>query len=186
MVLRLRGAKALAMSFRLGGPGSRLTKLLPWGGSVGCIPQDFDVPGGSNDPEGPQIVVTDVRVVRGDQVDGATCTGLPLGVENDPVAPSYQGDRVLPHRSLTPNVGYFQFRVGSVLDSSLKNAFSLRFPEIENVIAVDIFVDNISAGAGLEDDDDLVTILDGGAPGHLQVAKYSAGRNTDFGFLQPV
>ncbi len=102
---------------RLGDLAWSPEKLFPGRRSVGCIFHNMDAPSGANDPYGPQIVVADFSFIYRDQVNGATGIGLPLGVENDPVAPVDQGDRVFAQDVMTPNVGHFQFRVGSVLDA---------------------------------------------------------------------
>ena len=71
--------------------------------------QDFGVPGGPNDPDGPQVVIADIYLFDGNQIDGSACIGLSLGIENDPVAPAHQGDGVFSQKFMTPNVGHLQF-----------------------------------------------------------------------------
>ncbi len=63
-------------------------ELSPRGRSTGYMAKDFDVPGGPNDPDGPQAVVADIYLLDRNQIDGSAFTSLPLGVENDLVAPS--------------------------------------------------------------------------------------------------
>ncbi len=70
------------------GPRWTPGELLPWGRSTGCMSKDFDVPGSPNDPDGPQAVVADIYLLDRNQIDGSAFTSLPLGVENDLVAPS--------------------------------------------------------------------------------------------------
>jgi len=59
----------------------------------------MDAPSGANDPNGPQMVVVDFSLIYRDQVNGATGIGLPLGVENDPVAPAIRAIGFSPRTS---------------------------------------------------------------------------------------